>query len=210
MTLLIPSLLFCHKRTKIVRQRVEASNCLSVGRHRHLFLCWSPFRRGYLFLEALVAMMIVSVVLGGTLTALSTAGAVSQEKKRQLVRIMLCEDVIENIRHQWTSSPDPVALLHVAVDIDEELPEPMKSLGWRDTCIRCPWPPAIQSAYTGRYRIQPVLRDRFEQEIDPVRPGTLFRLDVRVSSSDQGDEDTSLVTFLPVPGPLEAEEPFSP
>lgn len=165
----------------------------------------SQKRCGYFFLEALVAMMIVSVVIGGTLTSLTRAEGISRQKKRQMMRIMLCEDVIESIRYQWNTASDPVQLIHATVDLDEELPEPMKSLGWRDTVVRCPWPTAVHAEYTGRYRIQPVLRDRHGNEIDPVRPGTLFQLDVRVSSSAMGDEDTSLITFLPVPGPLEEE-----
>lgn len=164
-------------------------------------------------------MMIVSVVIGGTLTALTRAEAVSRQKRRQMVRIMLCEDALENIRHQWITSPDPIASLYAQIDPDEQLPEPMHSLGWRDTAFRCPWPISVAAEYAGRYRIQALLKqqvidmdyttdvvEEVELDLDPVRAGTLYRLDVSVSSDNRNNEITVLSTFLAVPGPLNIVE----
>ena len=162
-------------------------------------------RQGYFFIEALVAMMIVSLALGGTLTSISTASSVARGNKRQFTGLILCEELMENLRHQWISSPDPVARILGQVDPDFpgdlhdlELLEGLSELGWRDTCVRCPWPEAFKTLYSGQYRIQEVLEDS-SGKLKHVQPGTLFQLQVRVRAINQ-DETIVLVTFLPLSG----------
>jgi len=161
-------------------------------------------RQAYFFVEALVAMMIVSVVLGGTLVALTTASSISQGNKRQLTALILCEELVETLRQQWFASPDPITQFINYVDPDEQLPEPLNGLGWRDTSskdrCRCPWPAALQRQYSGQYKIEPLLPLPGENGvIKRVQPGTLFQLQVRVQSANQ-DETVSLFTFLPLSG----------
>ncbi|MFZ4773741.1 MAG: type IV pilus modification PilV family protein [Terrimicrobiaceae bacterium] len=161
-------------------------------------------RQGYFFIEALVAMMLVSVVMGATLSLLSNASSVSQGNKRQITELMLCEELMENLRQQWFSAVDPVAEILVQIDVDERLPEPLGGMGWRDTGVRCPWPAALKALYSAQYRIQPLLTDT-SGELKHVRSGTLFQLQVRVLSAGQDTGTISLITFLPLKGVLSSE-----
>lgn len=176
------------------------------------------YRGGYFFLEAFVAMMLVAVVLGGTLTALSNAISISEASKRHLSRLILCETAMETLRHQWFQSPDPYTEIFMHIDEDEVLGEPLGSIGWRELRFRRretndsvpPWPAALQEKYFGQYRLQILLTQREEPSVpgepakerdlgDMVKPGTLFRLQVRVRSA-QDEEFVSLVTILPLSG----------
>ena len=169
-------------------------------------------RKGFFFLEALVAMVLVSVVLGGTLTSLTRAGAVSQGNKSQFTELILCEELMENLRHQWfsISSTDRGKKF-----VDQGTENPFGEIetdraesGWRSATAldeRCPWPATLTNIYSGQYRIQPLLTDLTGELYDDkrritdkarVEPGTLFQLEVRVRLINQ-DEVVSLVTFLP-------------
>jgi len=152
------------------------------------------FRKGYFFVEALIAMMIVSAILGGTLTLLSSASAVAQGNRRQLTELVLCEELMESIRQQWFSSADPVAEIFHKVDLDEQS-GPQVITDWRNTSVRPgwpKWPPAFERTYSGQYKIQPL-------DVKHVQANTLFLLHVRVKSNNQ-DEMVSLCTFLPLTG----------